>query len=150
MRAPCVLVRAGSWLCALPIGAVAETMRPQPVQVIAGLPEFLRGVAVIRGVPTPVVDLASLLGQEGTPSDASRFVTLKVAERRIALAVGSVVGVRLVDSSTLSDVPPLLRVTSEHVVSAIATLDGELLVFLQSARLLSEETWAAIEAGAHQ
>ena len=58
-----LILLAGDQLCALPVGHVGETMRPLPVETLAGGPPFAPGVSVIRGQPTPVVDLAEVLGR---------------------------------------------------------------------------------------
>lgn len=141
-----LLVRAGGQLCALPLEHVDETMRPQPVRAVAGVPPFVRGVAMIRGLPVPVVDAASAIGQVEASSDGTRFVSLKIAERRVALAVDEVIGVRQINHSYLADVPPLLAGTSANIV-AIGALDSELLMVLRSGKLVPETTWTAIEAG---
>ena len=150
VRERCLLVRVGTQLCALLLEHVAETMRPQPVRALAGMPPFVRGVAVIRGLPVPVVDAAAVLGEEGVASPATRFVALKAADRRVALAVDRVVGVRQLDRKQLSDLPPLLAAVSERVVSAMGTLDGELLIVLRSGKFVPESVWTAIEAGETQ
>jgi purine-binding chemotaxis protein CheW len=143
-----LLLRAGGQLCALPLAHVDETMRPQPVRAVAGAAPFVRGVAVIRGLPVPVVDAASVLTQAEASSNGTRFVVLETGERRVALAVDEVVGVRRIDHTLLSDVPPLLAVAREDVLAAIATLDSELLMVLRSGKLVPDASWAAIEAGA--
>jgi chemotaxis signal transduction protein len=58
---PVFVVMVGARACAFPLHHVAETMRPLPIESVAGTPSFVRGVSVIRGVPTPVVDLKALL-----------------------------------------------------------------------------------------
>jgi chemotaxis signal transduction protein len=58
---PVLVVMVGTRACAFPLHHVAETMRPLPIQPVAGTPSFVRGVSVIRGTPTPVVDLKALL-----------------------------------------------------------------------------------------
>ncbi|HZE91839.1 MAG TPA: chemotaxis protein CheW, partial [Rhizobacter sp.] len=69
-----VICRVQGRLCALPLSHVVETMRPLPTETIAGAPDFVCGLAVIRGAPVPVVDLARLLG--ATDTQARRFVTV--------------------------------------------------------------------------
>lgn len=141
-----LLVRASGQLCALPLEHVDETMRPQPVRTVAGVAPFVRGVAVIRGVPVPVVDAASALGQAAASSTTKRFVALKTGERRLALAVDEVVDVRRIAPGLLANVPPLLAAASEQVLAAIGTLDSELLMVLRSGKLVPDATWAAIAA----
>jgi purine-binding chemotaxis protein CheW len=140
---PSLLFRVHGRLCALPLAHVVETMRPLPVEPVAGALPCVAGVSVIRGAPLPVVDLVRLLGaaaQSGDPSSArpasGRFIAVRVADRAAALAVDSVVGVRFLDESSLRDLPALLRDADSDVVESIGTLDTELLVVLRAARLV--------------
>jgi purine-binding chemotaxis protein CheW len=131
-------------VCALPLMQVIETMRPLPVEPIAGVPSFVRGVSIIRGVPTPVVDLGTLLGMLG--GVASRFVTLRVGERQVALSVDRVLGVHHLDSSTIQKLPPLFQKASKDVIDAMGTLDTQLLVVLRQGWELPEDVWQALAA----
>ena len=126
-------------------------MRPLEVRPVAGAPPFISGVAVIRGVPAPVVDAASLFGGIGEPrsEEVTRFVTLKTADRRVALEVQQILGVTQVDPARLADLPPLLADAAEHI-AAIGTLDRDLLVVLRAGRFVPDEAWAAIDAGARR
>jgi purine-binding chemotaxis protein CheW len=106
-------------------------------------------VAIIRGVAVPVVDAGALMG--GAPVSASRWVSLRVAERGVALAVESVEGVRALSRATFEALPPLLADAGTDVVAAIGTLDAELLVVLQLSRLLPESAWSLLEPeGGHR
>jgi purine-binding chemotaxis protein CheW len=140
-----LILGIGSRACAIPIAHVAETMRPLRVEPIAGMAPFLLGLAVIRGTPVPVVDLRALVG-ESQPETISRFVVLKVGDRRVALAVGTVVGIRDLDLIAPVDTPPLLRGARAEVVDAIGVLDAQLLLVLRASRLLPEDTWRQLSA----
>lgn len=139
-----LLCRVGSRLCALPLAEVAETMRPMPVAPLAGAPGFVLGVAIIRGAAVPVVDTAALLGDGD--AQATRLVTLRVDGRQVALMVDEVLGVRAMAHESLRDLPPLLRGAPVEAVSAIGALDSELLLVLESARMVPEDVWSALEA----
>lgn len=139
-----LLCLARQRLCALPLDALVETMRPLPVTPLAGAPAFVCGVARIRGAPVPVVDVGALLGAP-EPPQATRFVTLRVGERRVALALEAVLGFRELASESLTALPPLLRHVSEDVVSALTTLDAELLLVLEATRLVPQSLWATLE-----
>jgi len=142
-----LLCGIGDHVCAVPLAHVSEAMRPLAVQPLAGIPPFVLGVAIIRGDPTPVVDVGQLVGV--ARGDPTRFVTMKVADRAVAIAVDSVLGVRSLPAASLLTVPPLLGVASMDLVAAIGSLDREILLVLQAARLLPESIWMAIEeAGA--
>lgn len=138
-----LVCRVETRLCALPIGHVVEIMRPLAVEPVAGAPHFVQGLAVVRGAAIPVVDAARLLG--GSSIRAERFLTIVAAGRRIALAVGAVLGVRPLPSASLAELPPLLHDAGADVIAAIGLLDAELLLVLRSARLLPDEDWPAVE-----
>jgi purine-binding chemotaxis protein CheW len=138
-----LIVVAGSRTCAIPIAHVVETMRPLAVDAIPGAPSFLLGLSVIRGTPVPVVDLEAAVGAGGARK-ISRFVALKVGERRVALAVGSVLGVLDLDGTRVEEMPPLLREARAEVIEAIGVLDAQLLLVLRASFLLSEEIWQKV------
>ena len=138
-----LICRVQARFCAMPLAHVVETMRPLPVEAVTGAPHFVRGLAVIRGVPVPVVDAAQLLGTQTNQAD--RFVTVTVGSRCVALAVDSVLGVRAIPADSLQAMPPLLQEAGADVVAAIGLLDAELLLVLNGGRLLSEDVWAGLD-----
>lgn len=142
-----LVVRAGSHLVAVPAAHVTETMRPLAVAPLAGLPSFVLGAAVIRGLPTPVVDLAGLVGagdpDPGPGPGPGRFVVLRVGARRVALAVTAVVGMR---AMAIEALPPLFAQPAEGAALAIGRLDAELVLILTGTRLVPDDVWSAVEA----
>jgi purine-binding chemotaxis protein CheW len=140
-----LICRVSTRVCALPLDAVIETLRPLPVEPIAGAPAFVAGVAIIRGEPMPIVDAARLLGADA--SSPARFVTLRSGARRFALAVDAVLGVRTLNAGSLGALPPLLGDLAE-IATAIATLDAQLLVVLQASRLVPDEVFEAARGAA--
>jgi purine-binding chemotaxis protein CheW len=138
-----LMCRIHDRLLAVPLTQVVETMRPLPMRPISGVPPFVLGVSVIRGAPTPVVDVGSVLGVPG--GRAGRFVTITLDDRLVALAVESVLGIRTMDGAALVGLPPLLSVLDHTVLSAIGTLDSDLLLVLGDARLVTDDVWARID-----
>jgi purine-binding chemotaxis protein CheW len=143
---PALIVTVGARACAIPLHHVAETMRPLPIEPFAEMPDFVRGVSVIRGAPVPVVDLKALLENGETSATYGRFVTLKLGERRVAIGVDTVVGLRTLDSAQLGELPPILRDVTAGLIEAIGTRDAQLLVVLRSARIVPHEVWATLAA----
>lgn len=140
-----LLCRVGLFTCALPLEHVSETMRPQPFEPLSGTAPFVDGVSVIRGDPVPVVDLARLLGS-GTDELRTRLVLVKVGQRCVALSVGSVIGVRALESSVLNELPPLLGGASAQVVVSLGSLDARLLLLLETSRIVPDASWATLSA----
>ncbi len=142
-RAAAVLVRARAWVCALSAEFVIETMRPLPIEPVAGAPTFVLGMSIVRGEVTPVVALGILLGAiERTPP--RRFVLVRVGARRAVLAVDEVLGVEMLASRSLDASPGLLSEVLPRDVARIGVLDRSVLVMLEAGRLLSEDTWQAL------
>lgn len=139
-----LLVRVQTRVCAVPLMHVVETMRPLPLEPIAGMPSFVRGVSIIRGIPTPVVDLGVVLGAPG--GVAERLVTLRLGNRQVALSVDAVLGLHDLDLSTIQELPPLLRGAPQDIIEAISTLDEEILVILREGWELPNEVWQAVSA----
>jgi purine-binding chemotaxis protein CheW len=140
-----LLARLASRFCAFPLPSVVECMRPLPTETIPAAPRFLRGVAVIRGAPTPVVDLAVVVGAPGdTPP--GRYVLLRVGDRRVAVAVDRVLGVFRADGAILGDLPPLLQDAEAASVAAIGMRDEQLVLVLNPTKIIPEDVWRALES----
>jgi purine-binding chemotaxis protein CheW len=143
VRTSWLLCRAGAVLCALPIDRVVEIMRLLPIEQIAGVPGYVRGLSVIRGAPVPVVDLGLIVGDRTTQS--TRLVAVRAGARTIALAVEAVLGINAVTAAERDDLPPLLRDAAIDTIAAIGALDSELIVFLRAARLLPDDVLARLD-----
>ena len=140
-----LLVRVPSALCALPLSEVIENMRPLPVSPLSELPDFVLGVAVIRGTPTPVIELEALF-QANAHAPARRFVTVRSGGRTVALAVDEVVGVSAVDRFELANLSPLLQNTRTDAISAMGRLDAELVAMLEVAKVVPGSIWNFLDS----
>lgn len=146
MQVAMLMTRVGDVACAFPIDQVVEIMRPLPIQPIGrslapGL-SAIGGMAMVRGEPVPVIDARRLFGISAGP--ATRFVVVRVADRRLAVAVDDVLEVRPIDSATLGQLPPLLRSAERAWVSAVGARDAALLTVLDAARVLRDDAWQAL------
>ncbi len=145
---------AGPWLicrvrgrsCALPLRDVIETMRPLSMEVVAGTPDFVLGLATIRGEPVPIVDAARLLGEEAASTSFERWITMIVGSRRVVLAVDGVLGVRRLPADARHALPPLLRDAGRDLVSELGMLDESLLLVLRGGHLLPDDVWASMDS----
>jgi purine-binding chemotaxis protein CheW len=144
----CLLCDVGSFVCALPVEHVVEVMRPLPIRRLEDVPPFVLGVALVRGVPAPVVDVARLLGvtapSEPRPSRIGRFVTVAAHGhgRPVSLAVEDVRGIGALARADLDALPPLLGAVDVRGARAIGAADGELLLILETTRLVPETVWS--------
>lgn len=133
--APALLFRAGPQLCAIDLGQVVETMRPLHVRPVAGTPDAVSGVCVMRGVPVPVLDVGVLLS--GARADVSRFVAVRGEQAPVALATGPVVGIRPVTADPTTERLRDALGGSAAVVSGIGTDGTEPLLLLDGSAVLA-------------
>lgn len=134
---PWLVCRSASHSCALPLSSVVETLRPLPVEPLRPAPPFISGISVIRGRPTPVFDLAAFL--EDFEVKPTRFVSLSIANRPVALAVSAVRGIYSFAVAAEGTLPPLMRGVARDSVSAVGILDRQLLLFLETSRMIPPE-----------
>jgi purine-binding chemotaxis protein CheW len=139
-----LLCRAGATLVALPIEDIVETMRVLPHTRVEGAPPYILGLSIVRGLPAPVVDVGRIIN--GAPSRAARLVTVRQAERIVALAVDEVVGITAFAADTFGRLPPLLRDAATDAIVGVGAADAELLVFLGTGRLVPEDVLAELSA----
>lgn len=146
-----LVVKATGRCVAVPVVHVIEIMRPLAIEGLAGAPRFVRGLAVIRGQPAPVVDLGALLTGGAADSAAltreARFVTLRVGNRSVALLVDAVLSFRTVAGEALKALPPLWSEATSPAVGSLATLDRELLFVLEATKLLTSDWREKSDAG---
>jgi purine-binding chemotaxis protein CheW len=133
---PWLICDLGAQYCCLPLAAAIETLRPPPIEPLSGLPSFVLGVSIIRGRPLPVLDVALLTC--GRSSNVRRLVTVAVDDRLVALAVENVVGVHFMAKGDAEMLPPLLQDAAGSMISSVRTLDSELLLLLDAARIVPE------------
>ncbi|HEX7687825.1 MAG TPA: chemotaxis protein CheW [Burkholderiaceae bacterium] len=141
-----LVFRIAARLCALPLAQVVEIMRPLPVRQLDGTPGFVLGAAMVRGLPTPVVSGARLLGGEDAPAGGGRWIGVVAGSRRVMLEVDEVGGIRRIPAGDGAAAQPLLEGVAADRIATLGRLDGELLSTLQAARVVPELAWSAIDA----
>ncbi len=144
MVQPFLICRSASKSCGFPLPHVVEIMRALPVDVLPNMPSFMAGVSMIRGAMVPVVNLALLLGMSGN-GDASRYVTVRLNQRRVAFAVDSVAGVGQLATHSFQQFPALLGNTDQSIVAALGTLDADLFMVLEASRVIPESVWQTLD-----
>ena len=132
-----LLFCVGNKVCGLPLSEVREVMRPRVLERNHALPEFVLGTCLIPQQPTPVVDVAALIGARS--NEPRRLVTVSLGERQVALAVDAVLGTTQVDSQQFRAATPLVC-GDRDAVTALTILDSKLVYLINSARLLPNAT----------
>jgi chemotaxis signal transduction protein len=74
---------------------------------------------------------------ENQSGRCERLVTVRTGNRTIAFAAEEVLGVQAIPAQALEQLPPLFR--NVESIAAIAALDEELVFFLHTARVISDD-----------
>jgi purine-binding chemotaxis protein CheW len=129
-----LLFRVGHVHGAIPVDHVVETMRALPITPLDHVSPIVRGMALIRGTRTPVIDAGALLGVEST---AARFVTVRADAGMAAVAVDEVIGLATFDQGALAARPPLLTAYREALFASTLQHDRRLYAVLDAARVVA-------------
>lgn len=141
-RVVALVFQAGPLFCAFPLGEVVETMRPLRTRPLAGTPHYVRGLTILRGQPTPVVDVTRLLTAE--PGEIDRYVAVRAGRGVVACATGPVLGVRDIEVE-----PPegpsatLTGVVSKALITAVGRVGTDPLLLLRGIRTVPDQVWEA-------
>lgn len=138
-----LVCRSGRQSYAIPLQHIVETMRVLPCEALSGAPAYVRGISIIRGAPTPVVDLGRLIG--GHETQAGRLVVIGADGRPVALQVETILGIHSIDIEQLTALPPLLRDAVPETVTAIGSADQHLLLAIQAAKLVPDDIFDQVD-----
>lgn len=149
-----LLCRVGTRVYGIRLDQVVETMRPLPIEPLAGVPPFVLGLSILRGAAVPVVDLAGLLSTTSSVR-STRFVAIRAGVRQALLAVECVVGVGAIPQSTPEGLPPLVRDVSAQALETIGSLDEAMLFVLKAGCIVPDSVWRSLgqrygERAAHE
>jgi len=103
-----VVFRVGSEEYVIDVRRVREVVAPLPVRRMPRIPEFLEGVADLRGEVIPVVDVRRRFGlHAGTPTRKTKLMVVQMAGAPVGLVVDAVLEVLRVPRSAIRPTPSL-------------------------------------------
>jgi len=108
---------------------------------VPGTAAFIVGVMPIRGRVVPVVDLRVRFGlARAAPTLDSRVVVGQVGDRAVALLADSAREVMRIPGAEFKAPPPMVDGASGGFVKAIAHVAGRLILLLDFAKVIGEES----------
>ena len=128
-----VRFRAGDESFALPVSQVLEVAELGELAPVPGSPQSVLGVRNLRGQVLPVIDLAAVLGTDGS-HQAEKLVIAEEAGRRAGLAIDQVTDV--------GDLAGPIQEADSPFLSGSTLTDGELVGIVDLAGV-----FAAVESG---
>lgn len=141
-----VIFALGDDRFAVDVGQVREVLRTPPLTRLPGAPEYVRGVANLRGEVVPVVDLRVKLGEPEGDHEDTRVVVCELEGEVIGIEVDEVQEVATLDTEQIHPAPRRWVEQSQQAVTGIARLDEELILVVDLARLLKTDLEISLEA----
>ncbi len=138
-----VEVWLGNLRCAVPVQSIDEVLPMVEARRLAGTPEWIVGIARLRGAFVPLLDAASICN--GVPivrTMNARTILLRVgaagAGIRLAILVDSVGGLRTVDFDAPGSHPGIVGAGRGALTSIASDSDGDIYL-LDPLQLVSDE-----------
>ncbi len=126
----------------IPIEEVQEIVKPSAITKIPNAPEYVKGIANLRGNVLPVMDLRTRLGMSPKEEDENtRVIVLNVEDRTTGLVVDSVSEVLHVEEDNVDIPPDMLQSFEEKYLKGVArTGDGKrITLILETKAILPEK-----------
>ncbi|HBT38879.1 MAG: purine-binding chemotaxis protein CheW [Pseudothermotoga sp.] len=148
-----VIFNVGGEEYGVQIEEIREINRLTALAKVPRAPEYLEGLMNLRGEIVPVVDLRkkfNLVSSEKN-EQTERVVVTESDGKKIAFIVDSVVGVRRIPTSAISDLPETLSDSeSARFISKIARIENRVVLLLQMSRVLSEQEKETVTTAAEK
>jgi len=126
---------------------VQEIRRFESVTFVPDAPACIKGVINLRGVIVPVMDLRLKLGMAAVDYDHfTVMIVLTIGPRVIGIVVDSVCDVIELDPHHILPPPEFSGAMDSRVISGISTVDGHMVIVLDSQHLTESSTPMAIDA----
>ncbi len=139
----------GSGEYAVDIGKVQEINRYNDVTKMPNTPDYIEGIINLRGKVMPVINLAKLMGLDGSFLKDSKIMIADIRGVTTGLLVDNVSEVLRISSTLLEPPPVLSNEKSGDIVRAIAKLEDRLLMLLDLDKLMMADIPADILALEH-
>lgn len=141
-----VTFRLGGELFAVDIAVVERVLRYESPRVIPNVPAWVEGVIEYQGRVVPVIDLRRRFEMEAaTAGPHARLLVLATGEELVAVVVDAVLDVRALKDEEIADPPAFFRGLAGEYLRGLARGNGELVVLLDAARLLSSRERLTLE-----
>jgi len=145
---PFVVFRLGGAEYGLPVAAVQEVLRrPDDLTPLPKAPEFVAGLANLRGGALPAVDLRRVLRLPAVGAERQRIVVTILRDARVGLIVDAVSGVVRVPSAAIEPAPAVSE-AQRRLINRVAHLDSggqaRMILLLETDALFDLDQLAAL------
>jgi len=126
--------RLGNEIYAVPLIRIQQIIKPRPVTLVPGSPDYILGIISLRGMVIPVFDLRRRLGLEpAEPTRQSRIIIIRLEEQELmaGLLVDQVKEVARVPSDSIEPTPAIFSDIEGEFLEGIARYKSQMLIVLR-------------------
>lgn len=130
----------------LDISQVNTVEKDMKILKMENAPKNIKGKINLRGEEIPVLSLRRKFGFSDKEADnETRYLITDVNGKHIALEVDQVKGINDIDQSVVFEVPQVVKSNNTSYLKSIAKIDGDLILLLDSSKLLDTDEVKALE-----
>lgn len=131
------------------IEQIQEVVILKQVTKTPQVPEYVEGVANLRGSIIPIINLRNLFGLEPKLADAeTRTIVVNVGARNMGCTVDMVSQVMRIPDECIRPAPETIKANGAQYVAGFARLNGRLMIVLDINELLDPDKLDHINAAA--
>jgi len=133
------------------IEQIQEVVILKQVTKTPQVPDYVEGVANLRGSIIPIINLRNLFGLEPTPADAeTRTIVVNIGTRNMGCTVDAVSQVMRIPDECIRAAPETITANGAHYIAGFARLNDRLMIVLDINELLDPDKLDRINAAAIQ
>lgn len=127
------------------IERIQEIVIPTGTARVPEVPDYVEGVANLRGTIIPIINLRRLFGLESKPADAeTRTVVVNVGSRTLGCTVDSVTRVMRIAAEQIQAAPDTVAPAGRSFIEGFARVGDDLLIVLDVDDLLDPANLEAV------
>lgn len=127
------------------IDQIREIIRTGPITPIPDSPEFIKGVANVRGEIIVVIDLKARLLLPGASGGQSKHIVVTAEGKNLfGLMVDEVTEVLRLPETQIKHAPDIVASLDRRYIGGVLTIDDRLIILLDLTKVLSEEELARL------
>ena len=128
------------------IAAVESIVKLQSITAVPQAPKFMEGITNLRGSVLPVIDLRKRFGLPPVAATKnSRIVVVAMEGLKVGMIVDAVSEVLRIPQEAIEPPPPMVATVDTAFITNIAKVNGQLIILLDLAKVLSLEEKANLE-----
>jgi len=130
--------RLGTEVYAVPLIRIQQIIKPRPVTLVPGAPEYIIGIISLRGTVIPIFDLRKRLGLPITePTRSSRIIIIKLEDETVSgVLVDQVMEVARVPQASIEATPAVFSGIEGEFIDGIARHKNQMMIVLNPAQVI--------------